>query len=312
MLTGIAFDRGDMILALRDRFGDQTGYNVPTPDYSRYSNGIPSGDILRACLTTPEDPSGGWILEKNASCGGIQTAGGNNARGPGGGEYYYQNNYPLYYDHIGLGSVIQVPGFPGTINTVYNPTDTVFSGGVRTYDNITGTTSNRYRIYDSSLAGAASQASGLGGMAVFCQSAPVEIGHRIWLDTNGNGIQDANEPPIVGVTVHLYAANGTTLLQTTTTNARGEYAFTVSPYVNYVIKVDNPADYTGATSLNGSSLTAANQGSDTLASSKAILPFSGKPIGAANYPFINVAPLLPGGNVHTYDIGFIPRPSKTT
>ncbi len=308
MLTGLAFDRGDMLIGLRDRFGDQTGYNTPAPDNSTYISGVASGDLLRACLTTPEEPSGGWTLENNASCGSSQTAGANNGRGPGNGEYYFQNNYPQYHDHISLGTLIQVPGFPGTMNTAFDPTDTVFSGGTQTYDNVTGALTNSYRVYDSSVSGTFGKANGLGGIVALCHSAPVEIGHRVWLDNNSNGIQDANEPPIVGATVHLYAADGHTLLHTTTTDSNGNYYFTVPPYVDYVVKLDNPVDYAPGGPLYGNGLTTMGQGSDILANSKAYLPTTTSPIGPHNYPQMDISSLIPGGNTHTYDVGFTPPP----
>ncbi|HSN73505.1 MAG TPA: SdrD B-like domain-containing protein, partial [Anaerolineae bacterium] len=51
------------------------------------------------------------------------------------------------------------------------------------------------------------------------------IGDTIWRDWNGDGVQDAGEEGIAGVTVKLYAADGTTLLYTTTTDANGNYFF---------------------------------------------------------------------------------------
>ncbi|MBK8152326.1 MAG: hypothetical protein IPK61_04205 [Saprospiraceae bacterium] len=58
---------------------------------------------------------------------------------------------------------------------------------------------------------------------------PATIGNFVWDDTNGNGIQDAGEPGINGVTVLLKDANGATLATTVTaTNGatQGYYQFT--------------------------------------------------------------------------------------
>jgi uncharacterized repeat protein (TIGR01451 family) len=50
------------------------------------------------------------------------------------------------------------------------------------------------------------------------------FGDFVWLDTNGNGMQDAGEPGVVGVFVRLYdAANN--LLATATTDNTGHYSF---------------------------------------------------------------------------------------
>ena len=42
------------------------------------------------------------------------------------------------------------------------------------------------------------------------------LGNRVWLDANGNGIQDPGEEGIGGVCVSLYDANGNLIQQTTT------------------------------------------------------------------------------------------------
>ena len=54
------------------------------------------------------------------------------------------------------------------------------------------------------------------------------IGDYVWEDTNTNGIQDALEPGIAGVTVQLTGTNalGQTVNLTTTTDANGFYSFT--------------------------------------------------------------------------------------
>ena len=89
-LTDIAFDGNDMILAFRDRDADQFGTTAggPTPTDSKLYSGIARGDILRACA----NGSGGWQLENQGACGGVTTAGATGyPEGPGGGEYYYQD-----------------------------------------------------------------------------------------------------------------------------------------------------------------------------------------------------------------------------
>jgi hypothetical protein len=51
------------------------------------------------------------------------------------------------------------------------------------------------------------------------------LGNYVWLDTNGDGIQDAGEAGVSGVTVTLYAADGTTVLGSTITDDNGKYYF---------------------------------------------------------------------------------------
>jgi hypothetical protein len=47
--------------------------------------------------------------------------------------------------------------------------------------------------------------------------------HMVWHDLNGNGIQDAGEPGISGVTVELYKCDGTFVASTTTSDENGYY-----------------------------------------------------------------------------------------
>ena len=80
------------------------------------------------------------------------------------------------------------------------------------------------------------------------------IGDRVWLDTNGNGVQDAGEPGKSGVTVQLYTCNGNglgTLVGTTTTDIDGFYHFRVLPG-DYIVNVLPPPGYTFTTSNVGS------------------------------------------------------------
>ncbi len=68
------------------------------------------------------------------------------------------------------------------------------------------------------------------------------IGDKVWFDTNGNGTQDGTEPGVAGVTVTLYASNGTTVIATTITDANGNYWFTNLPAsTNYIVGITPPA-----------------------------------------------------------------------
>jgi hypothetical protein len=73
------------------------------------------------------------------------------------------------------------------------------------------------------------------------------IGDTIFHDRNASGTFDAGEG-LEGVTVWLYAANGTTLLATTVTNENGQYFFGGLAAGTYVVKVDT-------TTLPGTGLT---------------------------------------------------------
>ena len=70
------------------------------------------------------------------------------------------------------------------------------------------------------------KANGMGDVLVLCDSAPIEIGNRVWRDVNGNGIQDANENGIDSLTIELYR-DGVKVGETTTSNG-GQYYFNAS------------------------------------------------------------------------------------
>jgi len=71
------------------------------------------------------------------------------------------------------------------------------------------------------------------------------IGDWIWMDINGDGVQDSAEPGIAGVTVSLQDSNGN-ILATTTTDADGKYLFTDLPdgetFTVLVTDTDNVLD----------------------------------------------------------------------
>ena len=60
-----------------------------------------------------------------------------------------------------------------------------------------------------------------------CRPMPVQLGNLAWEDENGNGIQEACEPPLAGLPVTLYDGEGQ-LVATTTTDDNGQYHFTAS------------------------------------------------------------------------------------
>ena len=115
-----------------------------------------------------------------------------------------------------VGGVVNVPGFPdvvrlGVRRRQHRPAAT---GGLHWFNNTSGVADKAYTIYATSMtnnnpsAATFGKANGIGGMTYITPPAPIEIGNRVWLDDNGNGVQDANEPGIQGVHVNLYDASG--------------------------------------------------------------------------------------------------------
>ncbi|MBL8474054.1 MAG: carboxypeptidase regulatory-like domain-containing protein, partial [Rhodocyclaceae bacterium] len=111
------------------------------------------------------------------------------------------------------------------------------------------------------------------------------IGDRVWQDTNGNGIQDAGEAGVSGVTVKLLNAGGS-VVATTSTNASGNYLFSGLTPGDYAIQVVAPA---------GMSISAKDQGTNDAADSD-VDPVSGKTV---------LTTLTSGENDLSWDAGLL-------
>jgi len=72
--------------------------------------------------------------------------------------------------------------------------------------------------------------------------AKASIGDFVWEDKNYNGVQDAGEAGISGVTVNLLNSAGT-VLATTTTDASGHYLFSNLNPADYKVQVIAPSGY---------------------------------------------------------------------
>lgn len=324
VLTDIEFDGANMILGIRDRYGDQ----VVTPDYFRGY-----GDIMRACAS-----GSNFTFESNGSCGGVTAGGAGTNEGNGGGEYYNDLNGDDARLEGGLGGLVQVPGFNHVITTFYDAVsynsagtlvNNFYTSGIQRYSNTTGQMTGAYDIYLEADTGNFGKADGVGDSEVLCSAAPLEIGNRVWNDADGDGVQDANESGINNVTVHLFS--GSTSIGTAVTNSSGEYYFVSSTapdpnitdntgQVNagggiqrnttYQIRFDLAANYSGAGALTGLNLTSANstfQAGDDDANDSDFANVTnpaGSPTGT--FPVVTFTTGGAGATNHTFDAGFSP------
>jgi len=174
------------------------------------------------------------------------------------------------------------------------------------------------------------KANGLGDLEALCDAAPLEIGNRVWRDSDGDGIQDPDEPGIDGVTVQLFAPTDTDFLSplgTAVTSDGGQYYFRtgladgdtsdntgggLAYRTDFVVRFGIPGDYASGP-LDGLFLSPADQSPATA--------YSGDPdwidsdpargsgqIGQDWFPTIALDgdTMLPGLNDHTFDAGFTP------
>lgn len=309
IITDIAFDGNEMIIATRDRFEDMNDYTA---------NGA-NGDILRLC---PDAALTTWNLVSYGNCGaspgGSQTLYNDDPTPLG--EYYndYSLDFPI--NELAMGALLQIPGKP-LMGTGQDVGTHFLAAGIIRFDNTTGANVGDYEVYVNKSSGGSGisniyydfgKGTGLGDIEAFSALPPLEIGNRVWEDSNTNGIQDAGEAGIANVTFELYAADGTTLLGTTTSNANGAWYFNnlnvnlngatgLLPNTNYIIRVaaTDWAAGTGIADLNGLLLTTPNNDPTTngdIRDNDALL-VSGK-------PEISYTTSDYGQNNHTLDMGF--------
>ncbi|WP_375446154.1 SdrD B-like domain-containing protein [uncultured Fibrella sp.] len=310
-LTGIEFDvDGAMILSIRDRTGDQFGNNNYGPANTTQYRVIAPGDLLRAGKCSPTATQ--WTMESNATvCGVTSLSGANNGQGFGNGEYYYSDaiSQPStanpFHLEMSEGGLALLMGSGDVSSVVLDPTDQIDAGGIRRFKNSDGSSSpaTSVQIYQSTDVATYGKANGLGDIELSFDPAPIEIGNRVWNDSDKDGLQDPGETnytPVAGLTVQLL--QGATVIATTTVSATGTYLFSsasttaIQPNTAYQVKLVIPT----STSLL---VTSTASGIDTALDSDASLA-GVVSLTTGNY----------GVNDHTYDIGVFvcTNPTGTT
>ena len=296
MFSDISFDAiGNMTMAFRDRGADANGFFTlsDAANPTRRIEGFTTGDMLQAFVNTPNNLASGWTLESNgrgpASQGTPGTATQNSGAGPGGAEFYFNETFGLQangnvnHGETSNGALLQVPGRPDVISTQMDPGTDVRAGGVSWMNTRAGSEAKAYQLFISVAPGSNptgpstqddtfGKANGMGGLAGVFGLSPVEIGNRIWLDTDADGIQDANENGLSGIVVQLLDAGGATVGEATTdttgnyyfssalglsTNAK-RFGLTLVEGETYVVRVPNIRGASRQALLNGRALTIAN------------------------------------------------------
>ena len=136
------------------------------------------------------------------------------------GAYLFSGLVPGQYQ-------VKLSGLPGT------------SGGLAATNlsTVAGQNANGYQT--GAIALAAGQFYQTADFGYQSNAAKAVIGDRIWHDTNGDGVQDAGEAGIGGVTVRLCTDAGcNTVIATTTTRPDGSYLFTNRDPGSYTVSVD--------------------------------------------------------------------------
>jgi uncharacterized repeat protein (TIGR01451 family) len=300
LLVDINFANDDsMILGLRDRFGDQSGANNYDLSGTSVVSGMAGGDILRAAYQ-----NGTYVLENNGTVGNLTSTGAGNNQGPGGGEFYYQDGMPDQHYETGMGSLVT---YLPLNQTIYSRMDVYgyWQGGFGWADNDNGMQTKVYEVYGFGGASFLGKASGLGDIEMATPPSPTEIGNRVWLDTNKNGIQDADEAGIDNVSVSLDCGTGQTA--TTVTANGGNYLFSnatsgnatfMQPPMSCTVKIDSKQ-----TALSAYQLT--KQDADNNKNNDALTDLRDSDAAVVNgQASITVNLAYAGANNHSLDFGF--------
>ncbi len=297
LISDIEFDNdGSLILGLLDLTSLHLGLAVPFPSPYTGSGfvtaGFSGGDMMRVCRNS----DGSYVLEDNGECptGGAKSGQGN-GQGPGGGEFYLDPRTGFEAESQ-LGGLAKLLGTSEIIANLFDPFQSN-SAGTGTWDNTDGELSRAYELVVSTPGNGFGKSSSLGDLVILCDAAPIEIGNRVWIDTNKNGRQDSEETAISGVTISLYDGSDT-FVSSTTTDSNGNYYFTVDPNTNYKIKVNTVSDYGVGGSLYGYKLTTtmSTSSTSTTDSNAAYDP---------TFPALSISTAGVGNNDHTFDLGFV-------
>ncbi|HRD93463.1 MAG TPA: SdrD B-like domain-containing protein, partial [Accumulibacter sp.] len=97
-------------------------------------------------------------------------------------------------------------------------------------------------VYENKATVTAPGASGDSDLSHYKNSALASLGDRVWLDANANGVQDAGEAGIAGVTVKLLSATGA-LISSQTTDGSGNYLFSNLNPGDYKVQMVAPSGY---------------------------------------------------------------------
>ncbi len=216
--------------------------------------------------------------------------------------------------------------FPGKREVAVVVTDPIdyWTGGVYFMDNKTGSTSystDTYQLYvthqDETKYG---KANGLGDMEILSEPPPIEIGNRVWVDDNGNGIQDAGEAALQGVIVQLLKEDGT-LIAFATTDSNGNYIFSSAPgasssaykygltilqQTKYIVRIPNVQGGSKQAVIGSNVLTTVNSDNTTNGD---VRDSDGSLNG--NSADVTITTGIFGENNHTFDFGFTSAPTCT-
>jgi uncharacterized repeat protein (TIGR01451 family) len=331
VLSDIEFSPdGSMYLGFLDRWGIQMSHrnHPPIAGVSWTSIARVHGELLKACRI-----NSAWVLE-----GGDPACPTQNETSQASG---VNNNGEFFNDHGGddsreytLGALAQLAGSNELISAMNDPfpglpADLQYwhNNGLQWFSLTDGSHQNYIQTdptsgacdYEAGVSRACGfgKSSGVGDVELLTAPAPIEIGNRVWLDNDNDGVQDADEAGIAGVTVELRSGTGT--LATATTDNNGHYLFSNDPNgtstashrynitgltadTAYTVRIPNVTGGSKQAALGANDLTTSNSGEGTQTDSNdsdgiVLGDHAEASILAADIPYA-------GANNHRFDFGF--------
>ncbi|WP_162621924.1 SdrD B-like domain-containing protein [Microbacterium suaedae] len=269
---------GRLLVSFRDRAADQYGgtqgaHMLVAPGESASGIYDSAGDVLFACAG-----DGGYEF----GCGGD-----------------LDDSAAGFHSEAAFGGIAYLPGAEHFLSNQMDPADQAWKAGIHAYSAETGD-----RLDTLVVSSAWSKAAGLADLEVLVEKTQ-QIGNRVWIDTDADGIQDGGEPPVSGVQVSLFDAAGE-LVARTETDADGAYSFAtadgLAPNTEYEIRLDRAADYLAGGPLEGYRPTATAAGENPGVDSDGVVAPLGDEVEFA--AAATVTSPAPGENDHSIDFGF--------
>lgn len=219
ILASLDFDEeGNMLMGMMDRFGHQAGTGHPNPEGTGTFVAISGGDILKATRKKERKYTIDEVVK-----------GGKRARG--NDSFNSSQHFDTAFESEGIvlhasntaGGAALLRNTNMVVATLHEPARAFNTSGIQKLDNATGEPVGATDLFRTSDPATFGKINAVGSIEVGRALPGIVIGNRVWLDENGDGLQDAGEPGLSGLMVQLLA--GDTLVATVSTDSLGGYAF---------------------------------------------------------------------------------------
>lgn len=240
VLSDIDFDeKGNIYTEVMDIFGLQQGHDQPPPMTQSTGNyrGVALGDLLKICKTTS-----GYSIEGTADCPASAFIA--NSVGPGGNGEFFNDHSADSNPESALGGLVVLKGSGELVSVVVDPHDPsapladdrfIYTQGFTAFSLDNGGILRWHTTAYSPLGqGRFGKSAGVGDLELLTEAAPIEIGNRVWLDTDADGIQDPDEAGVDGVEVQLQCSQDAKQSVIATTSNGGSYLFSSASNADFM------------------------------------------------------------------------------